>query len=290
MSDLGLATEYENGVADVLAFLAGPDATVQRNVHLPGLRSKRKRQVDVLITTTVAGLGVTQVVVDCKRHGRAIDVPDVQSFYGFLEDVGVTGGVLIASSGYTGGAKEFAQQARGLKLEVLTIDELVTWQPPGTVHFDYEVPKDLVRAATLKLRRAGFRVAPTNEYEDISGGIVVIRVFRHFGTTNPTGEAQAGAGAKVIDALRAAGVDNPRNRANGQVVQGGTPGHRWIMTTYRGEPLVKVLAATEDELRQQLDDLAVGMLAHLPDAREHLAYLKPDDWPVTGLFAGWRHA
>jgi hypothetical protein len=71
MSDLGLATEYENGVADVLAFLAGPNATVERNVHLLGLRSKRKRQVDVL-NTTVAGLGATQVVVGCKRHSHRL--------------------------------------------------------------------------------------------------------------------------------------------------------------------------------------------------------------------------
>ncbi len=100
---------------------------------------------------------------------------------------------------------------------------------------------------------------------------------------------QIEAREKITGALRAAGINEPQNLGSGLVVQGGTPEHRWLWTTYRGEPLVEVSVATEEEMLRHLDQLAAGLLAHLPDAREHLSYMKSDDWPMGGLFAGWRH-
>ena len=46
--------DYENGVADVLAYLL-PGASVSRNVRLPGQLSETQRQVDVLIRSVSDG-------------------------------------------------------------------------------------------------------------------------------------------------------------------------------------------------------------------------------------------
>ena len=61
--------DYENGVADVLAYLAGESATVRRNVRLPSRSAGRPRQIDVLVTGRIFGMADATLVVDCKRWG-----------------------------------------------------------------------------------------------------------------------------------------------------------------------------------------------------------------------------
>jgi hypothetical protein len=78
--------EYENGVADILGFLVGDGATVERDVRLPSRRGGRTRQVDVLVRGRVFGLENTTLVVDCKLWGRNVTVDDADRFLGFLDD------------------------------------------------------------------------------------------------------------------------------------------------------------------------------------------------------------
>lgn len=286
VSDDGLDSEYENGIADVLAFLAGPNSVVERNVRIVGRRSQIKRQVDVLVTTSVVGLGTTRVVVDCKRRQRKIDVPEVQSFNGFLEDVGADGGVLVATSGYSEGAELFAAQARGLRLYVMTVDELVRWQPPGTVHFDYEVSRHNAESAARMLRRAGFRV--TLDRIETSDGNVVLSSYQHFGTTNPGGDVQEQARSRVLQALQRAGVREPLCRASGITISGGTPLHGPIQVTLAGQPFVKVFATSVEEVEKQLEIIATGLLGGVSGAREALSFVKPEGWPMEVLFGGWK--
>jgi hypothetical protein len=60
--------DRENGVADVLAFLAYRSTTVERDVRLPGVRSGRSRQIDMLVRGRVAGTADMTMIVDCKRR------------------------------------------------------------------------------------------------------------------------------------------------------------------------------------------------------------------------------
>ena len=78
--------DYENGVADVLAYLL-PGASVSRNVKLVGQLSETQRQVDVLIRSVPEDEASATLVVDCKRWSSKIDVADVGTF--------ATGGVDI---------------------------------------------------------------------------------------------------------------------------------------------------------------------------------------------------
>ncbi|WP_326956887.1 restriction endonuclease [Amycolatopsis sp. NBC_01286] len=288
-SEEALDTEYENGVADVLSYVAGSSATVKRNVRLRGHVSGILRQIDVLVTTRgVVPLGTTRVAIECKRWKRTVDVPDVQKFEAMVREVGLDGGLIVTNTGVSKGALAVAEQSSALRIAVLTLGELERWSPPGTVHFDYEIPAAQQPIAARKLRKAGFRVA-IDQYPDQVEGSVVLRVFRHFGAPNPSGEVQVEARDRILLAFEQAGVREPRNRASGSTIQGGTPRHQWIQTTLHDEALVKVLAADQQEVEEAMDSLAEGYLRDIPGAREHLGYIKPDGWPVEGLFNGWAH-
>jgi len=57
MTAHALDTEYENAVADVLAAVMGDRATVRRNVKMPGHKTKRTRQIYVLVEGDLFGAG-----------------------------------------------------------------------------------------------------------------------------------------------------------------------------------------------------------------------------------------
>src|SRR5262249_49971708 len=102
-----LDTEYESGVADVLAYLAGDAATVERNVRMPGKMSGTRRQIDVRVTGALFGSGTAVMVVDCKRYSKPIDVNHVGTFVGLVEDVGADIGLLVSTVGISPAAQHF---------------------------------------------------------------------------------------------------------------------------------------------------------------------------------------
>ncbi len=281
-----LDAEYENGVADVLAFLAGGTAVVERNVQLPGRRSGVLRQVDVLVRGRVFGLTGATVVVDCKRWAKPVDVTDVGTFLDLVEDVGADVGLLVITQGGSGAAHERARQARGVRLEVMTLGELASWAPSGTVGTEYRIPADKQGAASRALRRAGLRVSPSTAYPSTEDE-VVIRVFRHYGVRSPSSEVQTGQWEQARAALAKVGIPDPVQVSSGITIGGGTPGHRWLEVTVEGHPVgLKILAATEAEAEEQLQRVRELGAGHgLPTAV--VSYIKPDDWPVQRLFAGW---
>jgi hypothetical protein len=74
--------DYEDGVADVLAFLADGSATVDRDVRLQGLRSGGRRQIDVVVRGRIFGMTNATMIVDYERWATPLDVKDVESFIG----------------------------------------------------------------------------------------------------------------------------------------------------------------------------------------------------------------
>ena len=59
--------EYENGVTDVLRYVAGGDVEIERDIRIPGRRSGTLRQIDVLVRGSMFGIADATLAVDCKR-------------------------------------------------------------------------------------------------------------------------------------------------------------------------------------------------------------------------------
>lgn len=269
--------EYENGIADILSSVVGERAAVRRNVQLPANTGGRSRQIDVLVEGSLFGLTEARMIVDCKRWKKRIDVADVDAFLGMVEDVKADAGMLVSSSGASTGAIDRARAVRGVRLKAVSLTELRSWRPQGTVFETIELDSDALTMAAKALRELGLRVLPGSEQDASS---FTIEVFRHHGVSNPSGELQQTqhqAAQQVLDRL---GV-RYRWVGHGVVIGGGTPGHRWLPVTSNGaETGWKVLAATEADIERELNQLA-------PDggpAREHLDVVRPSGWPFGNAF------
>jgi hypothetical protein len=122
--------DYEDGVAELLAEKFADRGTVERNVRLRSRSGGRDRQIDVLVRLPLADMGEELMVVDCKRYGSKVDVKDVEAFIGMVEDIGAAIGLLVTTEGYTTGATARAQSARGIRIEVVRLEDLPGWEPP----------------------------------------------------------------------------------------------------------------------------------------------------------------
>lgn len=270
--------EYENGVADILSFLVGGSATVERNVRLPSRRGSGARQVDVLVRVRVFGLDDRTLAVDCKHWKRTIAVNDIDQFVGFVDDIAVDLGLLVASSGYTPAAKSRLRHVRGVQAEIVTIAELSAWSPNGTIHVSFRLPAGDAGRESRVLREAGMRVRPDPALARSADEVVLV-AFGHFG--EPSGEAQRDLSLRAIAALRDAGL--PVDTAgSGVSIGGGTPAHRWLeVTDSAGLRLgLKLLAASEHDVQLELGRIA----ASLAVAEGSLDVERPPGWPPTGLF------
>lgn len=89
-----------------------------------GRYSKVPRQLDV----AAYGLGDARpfFIADAKMQAGRLDVKEVESFIGMAEDVGAKVAALLAPEGFTPGAERRAQAA-AMHLEVLTIEQALTW-------------------------------------------------------------------------------------------------------------------------------------------------------------------
>ncbi|WP_205786922.1 restriction endonuclease [Specibacter cremeus] len=285
MGSDALDTEYENGVADVLAFLAHDAATVDRNVRVLGARSGKYRQIDVRVTGRVFGAGAATMVVDCKRYKKPIDVNTVGTFVGLVEDVGADIGLLVTTTGASDAAREYASNVRGIRLDILSLAALAAWSPKGTVHFDYAVPDSLYSEATRSARRVGFRVRPVavDKWRNLDGHLAM-SAFRHFGVANPSGEVQSEARERLLAALHKVGATDPIAMTNGVVIGGGTPAHQWLEVSLSGHGTgLKVLVASEQDIWIQLESLANGHSIPL----QMLDVVRPDIWPIPLMFPSW---
>jgi hypothetical protein len=280
VGDASLPVEYENGVADVLAFLAGDSAVVDRNVKLHGRHSLTTRQIDVRVRGRIFGMADAMLIADCKRWGKPVDVADAGTFVDLVEDVRADFGLLVTTEGASAAARERLRSARGTGLEVMTLRELAAWRPPGTFSTRYLIPESHRAAAERVLRRAGFRVMPDSDPR-AAGGQVCLDVFRHYGTAAPSPEVQQAAQARAAEAMSSAGMPEPVILGSGIVGAGGTPGHRWLEVTVNGTPAgLKILAATEDEAAGELRRLSE--LLRVPGSV--LDVIRPDGWPVPRMF------
>jgi len=266
--------EYENGVADVLRFVAGDGAEVRRDVRVRGRSSDTERQVDVLVRGTLFGFPDATLAVDCKRWKKKLDVADVEAFIAVLDDLGVDLGMLMTTEGYSPAAKTRARNERGVRTEVLTLAELERWSPRGTVHVSFRLPRDRGKDARAALVCAGLRVREDRGLEP-GDDQIVLEAYRYLAA-----DAEPKLGEVAEAALSAAGLPVDV-AASGTTMGGGTPAHRWLEVSDDGRPTgLKILVASEADVDQELDRL----VSEFGVAPQSLDVLRPPDWPVSGLF------
>lgn len=105
-----------------------PDAIVTHDAKIRGLRSRRLRQIDILVERNL-GTFKLAIAVDCKAYGRKVTVNDVEKFLGMLDDLRISKGVLMTTNGYTKAAWERAQnESRDIELRILTVEQLSDFQ------------------------------------------------------------------------------------------------------------------------------------------------------------------
>lgn len=96
---------------------------VNQNYRVTGRRSGKERQVDVWLEAEVGDNHVVTIAIECRRYSdRPVSIKDIDAFYGFLDDIGASKGVMISHTGYTEGARERAKGA-GIELRMLTLEE-----------------------------------------------------------------------------------------------------------------------------------------------------------------------
>jgi hypothetical protein len=87
------------------------------------------------------------------------------------------------SAGASEGAVKRARAVRGLRIKPLSLAELASWRPVGTVVQRIGIPGADAERAAKPLREAGLRVI----VKEREAQQVRIEVFRHYGTaTEPT--------------------------------------------------------------------------------------------------------
>lgn len=101
-----------------------PTSEVQYNTSIKGIKSGRSRQIDTLIINKVGNTEV-KTVIDSKCYAKRISITTVESFIGFLSDVGADRGIMVTEVGYSKAAKQRAQKEDlEIELNILTFDEL----------------------------------------------------------------------------------------------------------------------------------------------------------------------
>ncbi len=112
-----MASNKEKG--DLLEKIVGQicsgikNAKTEHNIKLTG-KSGTERQIDVFIKGTVGAFEV-KILVDSKNYSTPVDIKEVESIAGMVEDVGANLGVIVCPSGFTDGAKKRAETA-GIQL------------------------------------------------------------------------------------------------------------------------------------------------------------------------------
>lgn len=110
---------YEEQIFSYLRKRFPEDTKILRGERLYGRysKSKRKRQVDVLVLTPYKERFLT-IVVECKCLNSKIYVPRVDAFAGFIDDVNVDFGMMVTTKGFSKSAINRANASKILTEKV----------------------------------------------------------------------------------------------------------------------------------------------------------------------------
>lgn len=126
--------KYENEIIAILTE-SYPQFHILKDQRLEGKYSKKKRQIDILIKSKIAGHEIT-IIVDCKYFNKRIDVKTVESFISMTSDVSAHKGLLITNKGYsTAALKRAFNDPNDVELDIINFDEFKQYQGPIGIPF-----------------------------------------------------------------------------------------------------------------------------------------------------------
>lgn len=112
-----------------------PDADIIHDAKIRGRYSNIDRQIDILIEDFAAGENI-RIMVDAKFFSENIDVKEVESFIGMMQDVGADKGLLVTQKGYSKAAIARAHNDPSrVELDILNFDELKGFQGFGALPY-----------------------------------------------------------------------------------------------------------------------------------------------------------
>ncbi len=111
-----------------------PDCKIEHNVKLKGYLSKIERQIDILVSRNIASYEIN-IAIDCKYYSKCIDVKDVDSFIGMMQDLKINKGVLITNKGYSEAAYHRAKNNNSpeIQLDIMSMFELNGYPGNGAI-------------------------------------------------------------------------------------------------------------------------------------------------------------
>jgi len=100
MSKKNNGKDFEKLTESIYQFLTedDPSSTVQHNVSVDG--SDGKRQIDILITSKIAGMEIT-TAIECKDYNKKIPVGVVDAFSSVMQDINANKGVIVSTKGFS---------------------------------------------------------------------------------------------------------------------------------------------------------------------------------------------
>ena len=108
-----------------------------RKHHVRGRRSSVNRQLDVAVYRLNEDRPF--FIADAKRHRRPLDVTDVDTFIGFMDDVGAEIGLLVAPECPSPAANKRADGA-DVRVQIMTVQQALTyrWLPVAQEIYPYD--------------------------------------------------------------------------------------------------------------------------------------------------------
>ncbi|MCA9620180.1 MAG: restriction endonuclease [Myxococcales bacterium] len=107
MDDSELTSKMYEKLAAAVQRQLDEAADIQHDVKVVGVRSGKKRQIDVAMRGRIGSKAVL-IVAECRNYKRAIDVPKIDAFVGFLDDVQADAGIMVTTVGYSDAALQRA--------------------------------------------------------------------------------------------------------------------------------------------------------------------------------------
>jgi hypothetical protein len=142
--------------------------SVERNVRLlPASGKGEKREIDVLISSNLVGYPV-RFAIECKNYDKPIGVELIEAFLAKLDYVGIPRqqGIFVATSGYTRGARERADD-KDAHLKLFTLDDALRNLDPAIVRAVQSVIFLLPVVGRITISDFELNTRDTAESEDI---------------------------------------------------------------------------------------------------------------------------
>lgn len=111
--------EFQKIVLRIHQALAGIGVAVEESVLVPEKNSNAQREVDVLVTTSIAG-HQTRIAIECRDHGRDQDITWIDGLIGKYVNLGIEKVIAVSATNYSATASQKAAQHN---IELLTLKD-----------------------------------------------------------------------------------------------------------------------------------------------------------------------